>query len=802
MIGIRLFIGLTLALCVLGSAAQAGGPPGIALHSSACTNNGMLIVTIDVSGQSMTIVGGQFFLQYNNSVLQFVSAEPGDAPFTNEIFESVNTVAGTIDYAVGIQINGVGTMNNSTMAVLKFNTLQQVCSTANLVSFRANFPPTRLTDSQGDSITPRASNLGSLTIDSTPPTLNLPPDVTVECDPSDPTAQPGVFLGTANGGVHIVYNAGQPEVPAQQAYLKTKFVQSGNNNGAHLTFDNSLLSPYNFPGVTWATLFGQVSPSQFGLDMVLPAPTWDGMTPIPLLTAVDNTNGNCGGAIPAGNVVWAINDYNATGGPTNPSNCVVNSLFRSAGLAPNAVIITKNIVTHTGTVYVANIGGILQTDNFIHWYNPMTPNSPVSNFLLNGRFYFNASLTYDSFGDPGNDGDFYAGTITLSANSPYTGANAVGVANVNDNCTLQPLVTFSDVTTNGTCAQEKFIARTWTATDSCGNSSSGVQHIHVVDTTPPVFTFVPANIGPINADAGGCTAVVNVGQALAQDVCDANPSVVGTRSDNLALNAPYPTGVTTITWKATDACNNMSMAIQTVTVNPVNTMMTDIHLAGTYAGTDFMRCIRFELRHCSGGGVTVVDQNIHFVNGQANGVAIEVPCGSYNCITARDRKHTLRRTDSSFHSMGVVYVANFTGGDALVGGNLNDDFFIDILDFGIFVGQFSSAPGADTTCGYVGNNADIDGDSVVFTGDFTFIQQNFLQTSEANCCGAGNMPVFVDAGEAASARRNPPSDKPVTRISVRELQKRGLEDLIKADLNHDGWLDEKDVTAFMTGATP
>ena len=51
--------------------------------------------------------------------------------------------------------------------------------------------------------------------------------------------------------------------------------------------------------------------------------------------------------------------------------------------------------------------------------------------------------------------------------------------------TVQPSVTpFSDVVTNN-CANTKVIARTWRATDPCGNQSSGVQTITVQDTTAP-----------------------------------------------------------------------------------------------------------------------------------------------------------------------------------------------------------------------------------------------------------------------------------------------------------------------------
>jgi hypothetical protein len=43
--------------------------------------------------------------------------------------------------------------------------------------------------------------------------------------------------------------------------------------------------------------------------------------------------------------------------------------------------------------------------------------------------------------------------------------------------------------------------------------------------------------------------------------------VLGTRGDGQALNAPYPVGITTITWKATDASNNVATCQQTITVN-------------------------------------------------------------------------------------------------------------------------------------------------------------------------------------------------------------------------------------------
>src|SRR5262249_46728462 len=143
-------------------------PPG-------CQTGTKLVVSIYMSGATTTIVGGQYFLQYNTSVLQFNSANPGDAPFTREIYENVNQVLGTIDYATGIEDGGTGTMANTVMARISFNVLQDVCSlTPNLVTWRASGPngaPNQLSDPNGDPVTANTVDLGSIKIDTTGPSL-------------------------------------------------------------------------------------------------------------------------------------------------------------------------------------------------------------------------------------------------------------------------------------------------------------------------------------------------------------------------------------------------------------------------------------------------------------------------------------------------------------------------------------------------------------------------------------------------------------------------------------------------------
>jgi hypothetical protein len=290
--------------------------------------------------------------------------------------------------------------------------------------------------------------------------------------------------------------------------------------------------------------------------------------------------------------------------------------------------------------------------------------------------------------------------------------------------------------------------------------------------------------------------------AVATDDCS-TPSVSFERSDDplLGLNDPFPTGTTTITWTATDDCGNATVDTQLVTVNAVNDFEVAVELDQVM--TDVERCITFEFTPVGGGAPVVVEETLSFTAGVAN-QTIEVPCGAYECVTARDTLHTLRQTADSLAVVGTAYAADFTSAnaDALRGGNFNDDEFIDILDFGTFIGQFGTdpgVPGGDTVCGTVGPDADASGNGAVDLADFTYVQTQFLDSSEAACpsmmltAGEGSNQVAFDAIRA---------DVPVDSITVDQLVDRGMAELTTADLNADGVLDQYDIAAFLNGALP
>ena len=95
---------------------------------------------------------------------------------------------------------------------------------------------------------------------------------------------------------------------------------------------------------------------------------------------------------------------------------------------------------------------------------------------------------------------------------------------------------------------------TYTAMDAAGNTATATQTVTVVDTTVPVLT-VPANV---SVEANAVSSTVAIGTATATDIFGA--SVVNDAP------ATFPLGTTTVTYIATDGNGLTSTGTQTVTV--------------------------------------------------------------------------------------------------------------------------------------------------------------------------------------------------------------------------------------------
>jgi hypothetical protein len=301
-----------------------------------------------------------------------------------------------------------------------------------------------------------------------------------------------------------------------------------------------------------------------------------------------------------------------------------------------------------------------------------------------------------------------------------------------------------------------------------------------VDRTPPTV-ICPANLNLV-ADPNGCNDT-DPGLATANDNCDPNVALSYVRSDGQPLNAPFclANSPIAITWTATDDCGNAGTCVQTVTVSYPGQVQATVQYAGSFAGLVFTRCITFDVWNTGLGTSYTANVLLSFSNGVASGT-FGVPPGTYACIQARDRLHTLRQTAPLTHA-GGSYVADFTAasGNALRGGNFNDDPYIDIIDFGLWAAHYGQSYPVDTNCTTPAPHPDVSGNGLIEELDFSFVQINFWQSSESPCAG----PALAE------------HPGPRTALSVADLPALGLSALASLDLNGDGQIDFDDINAFV-----
>jgi hypothetical protein len=125
--------------------------------------------------------------------------------------------------------------------------------------------------------------------------------------------------------------------------------------------------------------------------------------------------------------------------------------------------------------------------------------------------------------------------------------------NCDNNLTVQPI---SGIIPNPNgCGYT--IARSWTATDNCGNSFTVSQGILVEDTTPPVLHNIPANI---TAECDQLPSPPT--NVYATDNCDDNVTVSYEQTGEIV--GCYANIIRT--WTATDACGNTTSESQIIVV--------------------------------------------------------------------------------------------------------------------------------------------------------------------------------------------------------------------------------------------
>lgn len=148
-----------------------------------------------------------------------------------------------------------------------------------------------------------------------------------------------------------------------------------------------------------------------------------------------------------------------------------------------------------------------------------------------------------------------------------------GMANAVDVCGggIRSLA-FEDTITGVSCTGIYKIERTWTATDSCDNSTSCVQVINVIDGDGPSVT-PPSNITlscESNLDDLNVT-----GMPMVTDNCDNDPDF-NWQDDYSQLNGCGATGQIIRTFTASDDCGNTSSSTQVITIEDTTTFKIEI----------------------------------------------------------------------------------------------------------------------------------------------------------------------------------------------------------------------------------
>ena len=382
----------------------------------------------------------------------------------------------------------------------------------------------------------------------------------------------------------------------------------------------------------------------------------------------------------------------------------------------------------------------------------------------------------------------YAAGINLNADPVAPGMTAAAPI-VNLNFTV--LDGLSDCSATGLVelVSNLGVVRTKFSTESAGDVVVRIpvltaMPIIALDFAQPVIEGLPAAIS-IPTDAGVLTGGTYAQPTVtATDICDsaADLSMLITYPDSTTsttwpANDLFPNnpsdangGISTVVYTAVDDAGNTATATLVVTVGNFQHFNANITLGGTILGNS-VRPIVLTVD-------SLAPQTVHVSMVRANGAIVDlhVPVAvGYGCTTAKDDDHSLAQV-----SMTTIVNREYATSFTLRQGNSNHDSQIDIFDFSLFV--FDRSTG---TSAAVATNArsNFNSDTLVTNADFGFLTLNFFEVDQT--CG----------GNVAGA-----SSAPVSRVSIKELRRRGLGNLAVADINGDGWVDLNDVQLYMQGA--
>ncbi len=407
--------------------------------------------------------------------------------------------------------------------------------------------------------------------DNMPPDMNCPPDLTIEC--SDSTSPENNGLATATDNCDISPTITHTDVitsgacPQQYIITRTWKAQDhcGNLNTCNqiivvqdtlapvmtcppdLTIECTVNTLPGTTGAATATDNCDISPTIISSDVTVAGPCPQTYTIMRTWTATDD----CG----------------------HSSTCVQTILVHDT--TPPVITCPVNLTIEcTESTLPGNTGSATATDacdanvDITYTEELSIPTGCPEEFTI--------TRTWEAVDDCGNSSTCVQVIVIDDSTPPVitcppgvtiectesTLPTATGSMTATDNCDPSPAITYEDVTTaSPSCPQEYSIARTWTATDTCGNSTTCLQNIVIEDTTSPDITCPP----DLTILCTESTLPDHTGSAAATDNCDPSPDV---EYDDITMTVPGTNGfVINRTWTATDACGNNATCLQHILVN-------------------------------------------------------------------------------------------------------------------------------------------------------------------------------------------------------------------------------------------
>ena len=405
-------------------------------------------------------------------------------------------------------------------------------------------------------------------VDTTPPTITCPENLTLECDASTSPSETGVATASDNCdhdvAVTFTDNSTPGSCPAERIITRTWTATDDCGNSAScdqlLTIVDTTPPTITCPENLTLECDASTSPSETGVAMASDNCDQD--------VAVTFTDNSTPGSCPAERIITRT--WTATDDCGNSASC--DQLLTIVDTTPPTITCPENLTlecdasTSPSETGVAMASDNCDQDVAVAFTDSSTPGSCLAEQLI--------TRTWTATDDCGNRAscdqvltivDTTPPTITCPENltlecDASTSTSETGTATASDNCDQDVAVTFTDNSTPGSCPAERIITRTWTATDDCGNSASCDQLLTIVDTTPPTITC-PENL-TLECDAS--TSPSETGVAMASDNCDQDVAVAFT--DSSTPGSCLAEQLITRTWTATDDCGNRASCDQVLTI--------------------------------------------------------------------------------------------------------------------------------------------------------------------------------------------------------------------------------------------